>query len=127
MNRYLMGSVLGVILAFGACRSMPQLDATKVGAGVQSTLRAHGAAHVLVALTEPAGDRSSERTVTIARIQREVLADVEPAGFRHRQLFAAVPAIAGTVLSEKALQALAVHRLVRRVDLDAGGGGTVIR
>ena len=106
---------------------MPQSETTKIGPGVLPTLQARGAAQVVVALNEPTASPMSDRRATIARLQQELLADVEPHGFRQRQLFVAVPAIAGTVLSEKALRALAAHHLVRRIDLDMGGGGTVVR
>jgi hypothetical protein len=128
MKRYLVGTVVGVILAYGGgCRSMPESDTTKIGPGVLATLQAQGAAQVVVALTEPAADPMVDRRAAIARLQRDLLADIESEGFRRRQLFAAAPAIAGTVLSETALQALAAHHLVRRIDLDASGGGTVVR
>jgi hypothetical protein len=127
MKRYLLGPVVGAILACGGCRSMPPSDTTKVGPGVLSTLQAQGAAFVMVALTEPTPDPASDRRATIARLQQELLADVEPYGFRQRLRFEAVPAIAGTLLNEQALQALAAHHLVRRIDLDPGGGGTVVR
>ena len=62
----------------------------------------------------------------IARLQQSVLSQLAPEDFESRTLFTSVPAIAGTLRTERGLAILTAHPNVRRVDLDAGGGGSSV-
>ena len=59
----------------------------------------------------------------IARAQDEVLAHLGAEDYRSNQPFGAVPAMAGTVLTERGLGRVLAHTRVRRVDVDAAGRG----
>ena len=98
---------------------------------VVTTLRAKGEAAVMISLVEPTGiDAAAEPTrwqAEIARLQQSVLSQLAPQHFERRTLFASVPAIAGTVRTERGLTILTSNPNVRRVDLDVGGGGVTAR
>ena len=124
----LRSSSLGVgflILAL-ACHAVSPMNDAKLGGSVRDVLARDGAVDVMVALVSdaaPAGDTPAGRAA-VARLQDSVLATVDTADFRVRQRYATVPALAGTLRSRRALDLLLAHPLVRRVDLDPGGGGT---
>lgn len=91
-------------------------------------LRATGEAPVIVALVDPPTHPdpaldSLQRRIAIARVQARVLARLGASDYRVGELFTSVPAMSGTVLSERGARRLAAHPSVRRVDLDVGGGG----
>ena len=118
----------GLLFLALACHSVSSPVDAKLGPGVQDALARDGSADVMVALTtdsaaeqDPAAGRAS-----IARAQDAVLSALDTADFRLRQRYAAVPALAGTLRSARALDRLLAHPLVRRVDLDTGGGGTTV-
>ena len=116
------------LLGVAACREVP-LPTAQAAPDVLAALRANGEAHVVVALVNPPSpadspDAAAQRRAEIARLQREVLARLGPNDFVVRELFVSVPAIAGTVLSERGLSVLLGHPNVRRVDLDPAGGGS---
>jgi hypothetical protein len=119
-------AVLAGAMAMAGCVHAPHGDSA-VSEDVVEALRSAGRANVVVALALPAGfeaDAGSDRMRDeIARLQDDVLGSVDPADFQLGQRFAAVPALTGTVLTERGLRALAAHPSVVRVDLDAGGGG----
>ncbi|HSJ23933.1 MAG TPA: hypothetical protein VK929_04550 [Longimicrobiales bacterium] len=120
-------SAFVVPLLLAACQR-PMDQPINVGADVLTMLRERGQAAVIVALVRPPGfgdpdaDRASVNAV-IARMQSEVISSIDSADFRARTRFESVPALAGTVLSERGLRQLLAHVHVRRVDLDPGGGG----
>ncbi len=104
------------------------MDPAVAGPDVLSALRASGEAHVVIALVSPpqSGGPSGgvpSSAAAIARLQAEVLSQLGPEDYRSTQLFAAVPAMAGTLFSERGLQRILAHPHVRAVDLDPGGGG----
>jgi len=99
---------------------------------VSNALSETGTASVVVALKAPRtlqkqlrrGKRLN-RAVTNRRIQHlqeEVLAAVGAPGFQVTHQYESVPALAGTLTSRAAMERLATHPNVRRVDLDASGG-----
>ena len=98
---------------------------------VVTTLRAKGEAAVMISLVEPTGIDATVEPMRwqaeIARLQQSVLSQLVPQHFESRTLFTSVPAIAGTLRTERGLAILAAHPSVRRVDLDPGGGGASIR
>ena len=118
------------VLAFllGCGRPLPR---AVVKDDVVMTLRAKGEAAVMISLVEPSGiDATAEPTrwrAEIARLQQSVLTQLAPQHFERRTLFASVPAIAGKLRTERGLAILTAHPNVRRVDLDAGGGGKSMR
>lgn len=117
-----------IAVVFG-CQTLTESESAAIAPEIRRALRMHGEAQVVVALVTPPGyddphaDRNRLRA-EIARMQREVLASLEPGDYRSRHLFESVPAMAGTLLSERGLTALLSHSHVRRVDLDAQGGAT---
>lgn len=118
---------LALALAPG-CAGREGADLSKADAAVREALRRDGFVHVLVALVPPRARRdpapdSAHVTAAIAAAQDRVLADLDPADYRNRQRYENIPALAGTLLSERGLAALVAHPDVRRVDPDRGGGG----
>jgi hypothetical protein len=120
-----IGPVL--LLALVACQTTIEIH-ERDQREILGAIRARGEAAVVVALLEPDGfedpDQETRVRTEIARMQKQVLADIDTTDFRPRALFVSVPAIAGTVRSERGLRALLGHRLVRSVSLDAGGTGS---
>jgi len=117
-----------LLLALVACQTAMEANRERDQQEIVAAIRARGEAAVIVALTEPEGfgDPAQATRVReeIARMQAEVLAAIDTTDFRPGQRFASVPALAGTVRSERGLRALSAHRLVRRVSLDTGGTGS---
>jgi hypothetical protein len=122
-------AIPALIMAVFGCQTLVESEGAAVAPDVRSALRTHGEAHVVVALVSPLGyddplaDRNRVRA-EIARLQQEVLASLDPRDYRSRHLLESVPAMSGTLLSERGLSTLLSHPHVRRVDLDAQGGGT---
>jgi hypothetical protein len=112
-----------------ACSPMTSGDFTKAGPDVRSTLRAQGRVAVMIALVEPEGYGSSADTASlrseIARAQQQLLSRLDARDYRPGKRFENVPALAGIVLSERGLERLLADPSVKRVDVDAGGGGSV--
>jgi len=99
----------------------------KVGPGVRAAVQA-GGARVVIMLMEPAILSAAPTALpqvraAVAAVQEAVLANVKPADFVEGMRFQAVPALAGTVLTEAGLDQLAAHPSVRQIDLDVGGTG----
>ena len=113
------------------CGGPTSLQRAAVSADVITALRAHGEAAVMISLVEPTGiDAAAEPArwqAEIARLQQSVVSQLAPEDFQSRTLFTSVPAIAGTLRTERGLAILTAHPNVRRVDLDAGGGGSSVR
>ena len=100
----------------------------KVEADVVEAVRQTRSASVIVSLTPPAGYGEEGADIeamkpAIARLQDEVLAALDPADYQSRIRFDALPALALTILAERALVALERHPLVIAVRLDLGGVG----
>jgi hypothetical protein len=125
-TRRIAVAALGWIFVAG-CGTLHHSGGAEVSAEVMDVLRADGRADVMVALKLPPGfeaEPGSERLrAEIARLQDDVLASMDDGDFRVRQRFKAIPALAGTVLTERGLRRLSSHPGVVRVDMDAGGGG----
>ena len=101
---------------------------TTIGPDVTETLVRDGAVRVLVALgdDQSEGRRGtvalSQLRASVAAVQNRVLSDVTDGEVDLALRFEAVPAFVVWVRTEAALDALAAHPDVRRIDLDAGGG-----
>ena len=125
-----LAPVAALVALLGCGRPLSQHRAV-VRDDVATTLRAKGEAAIMISLVEPTGiDAASEPArwqAEIARLQQSVLSQVPPPHFERRTVFSAVPAIAGTLRTERGLAILTSHPNVRRVDLDVGGAGTSIR
>lgn len=120
-------ALLPLVMALG-CHARGAQD-MKAALEVREALRTNGMAHVLVALEPPPGfgepAADTERlAAAIAAVQDRVIAALDTADFRVRQQFRNVPALAGTVRTERGLAILSGHPAVVRIDLDLGGGGT---
>ncbi len=105
-------------------------SAGKVGPGVSETVRDQGTAQVVIALRQnPSMMRSQEDLATlagqIAAVQQTVLAPLTPMEYRSRQIYEAVPALSGTILSPSGLAKLAADPQVTKIDLDVGGTGSL--
>lgn len=126
MSQVLIAALAGAILIAGC--GHPHRGNAGLNPEVIEALRSDGRANVVVALALPAGfdaEPGSDRSrAEIARVQEDVLGAIDPGDFELRVRFVAVPALAGTVLSEPGLRALAAHPQVLRVDLDVEGGGS---
>lgn len=110
-----------------ACQTVMQSERSRSQEAILAVVKARGEAAVMVALVNPPGypdtaDVASRRAA-IARMQDELLATLDTADFRETKRFAAVPAVAGIVRSERGLRSLLSHPHVRQVSLDRGGGG----
>lgn len=110
-------------------RTLPGFAAAsaKVGPGVLEAVRA-GGAQVVIALAEPAVFSAAPTALpqvraAVAAVQDSVLGAMKAADYQPRLRYQAVPALAGTVLTEAGLNQLAAHPSVIRIDLDAGGTG----
>jgi hypothetical protein len=125
--RLVLASVVTAGL-FSGCRSAIEVNFVKVSPEVLDSLRAGGETNVIVSLVPPAGygepgvDLDALKS-EIARSQEEVLSALDPADYRNRIRFDAVPALAGTVLTQKGLVTLERHVNVTSVSLDLGGTG----
>ena len=109
---------------------LPAAYAGKIGPEVQDRLAGDGVARVMIALRQTDGMRRGTLNLSalrqdVGQLQAEVLGDAGPAGFQPRQVYAAVPALAGQVTSLEALAALARHPNVTRIDIDVGGSGSL--
>jgi hypothetical protein len=126
----LLAPVAVLVALLGCGRAFSRQHAV-VKDDVLATLRAKGEAAVMISLIEPTGiDAATEPArwrAEIARLQQSVLSQLPAQHFERRTLFASVPAIAGTLRTERGLTILTSNPNVRRVDLDVGGGGTSIR
>jgi hypothetical protein len=116
---------IGLTAAVG-CRNLARSGELELNDEVLRAIHAYGAAPVLVILRTSLGndEEANEEALRaeIARVQDQVLASVDLADFRLRHRFTTVPALSGTVLSERGLRALSTHPLVDRLDLEEGGG-----
>jgi hypothetical protein len=125
-----LAPIATLVFLLGCGRSISQHRAI-VKDDVVTTLRAKGEAAIMISLVEPTGiDAAAEPSrwqTEIGRLQQSVLSQIAPQHFERRTLFASVPAIAGTLRTERGLAILTAHPNVRRVDLDVGGGGTSMR
>lgn len=105
-----------------------QVLSPKVGPGVHAALESEGAARVVIALQIPAAaaqgrDLGALRS-EVAAAQASVLFALAPHEFRLNLQYEAIPALAGE-LAPSGLDRLVAHPLVRKVDLDVGGAGSL--
>lgn len=121
-------AILSSIVLVGPASAQDE-GADEIGSEVRSAVDQGNGVRVVVALDRPAMlQKGGEVTVPglnrkVQRVQREVLSTVSTAGFRVTHRFDSVPALIGRLRSEAALEQLARHPNVRRIDRDAGGGG----
>lgn len=121
----ILATLLALILG---CQATAEVDGARAQADVLNTLRDQGEVPVIVALAEPAGygDQGVDMDrirADIARMQAEVLASLDSADYRSRNLFASIPAMAGVIRSERGLRRLLASPHVERIDVDAEGTG----
>jgi subtilisin family serine protease len=142
-----IAAVLGLVLVVAACDSSPESitqpdqgpDASilvsqpdPIGPGVREAIQRDGRARVMVAL----GGNASAMTVrswqdlpnlrqAVAGVQAQALAGLRTGDLEIAHQFGAVPALAGTLRNEAALERLAASPGVLRIDLEVGGTGTL--
>ncbi len=96
----------------------------KIGPGVREALESDGSVRVIVALQSPASLRRPTRAKfneikrDIEASQNAVIGNLTAAEHSLRRRYGLIPAFAADVRSEKALDRLARHPLVVRVDVD---------
>lgn len=124
------GAIAFAIAALLAgCGGVADPGFAKIEDGVARTLGTEGRIDVFVSLVPPAGygepgaDLEAMKSA-IARSQDEVLSALDPADYRNRIRYETIPALAGTVLTEKGLEALEAHPDVVSVAVDEGGSGS---
>lgn len=107
--------------------NIPASGNPKIGKGVSQEIAANGFANVVIALAEPKTPpglvNMPKMKNEIALMQSAVLAGVDGDGYVGKYAFNSVPALAGALKSEKALNALANNPSVVKIDLDVGGEG----
>ena len=121
------------ILASGTAWSAgpPPDIADKVGARVFEQLTDTGSVNVMIALEQPPalargrGLNMAAMKSEIGQMQRSVMAGLDVTGYQAKHTYSAVPAMAGRVKSTAALEALARHPHVLRIDVDEGGTGSL--
>lgn len=105
--------------------SLARVQESKIGPGVREAIQSDGEAYVIIALDAP-GVRAAvgpnrvdlpalQRSVALA--QEDVLRGAGGRGFGLGRQYSAVPALAARVLDMEALQRLARHPRVVRIDL----------
>lgn len=102
----------------------------KLGPGVEESIASGENPRVVVALEEPFSSQKKDvNTETlnqkVQNLQAQVLSKVSSSGFQVIQRYKSVPAFVGIAASETALNRLAEHSKVRRIDLETGGGGSL--
>ena len=112
-----------------ACGGVAEPSFEKVSADVVEALRAGVQPDVFVSLEPPSGYGEPDADLEamkreIAESRDRVLADLDPGDYRNRIRFDAIPALAGTVLTQHGLTSLEDHPLVTAVSLDEGGTGS---
>ncbi len=118
--------VASIFLAASAYAQAPE---GVVGPGVYEQIRLQGEARIIIALHRPAELTSGaplpieRRRALVRALQEPVLNGIAPEGFRLRHRYAAVSALAGTVLDNETLDRLVALPGVRRIDLDPQGSG----
>lgn len=116
-----------LLLTLG-CRTPAEVRFVKIDADVVAAAREGSPTPVIISLTPPDGygeegaDLAAVQAA-IARVQEEVLAELDSSVYENRIRFDAVPALAGTILSPRALVVLERHPQVVAVSLDLGGVG----
>ena len=110
---------------------LPPNAAAKVGPGVADQLRETGSAQVMIALQPPGhpvapGLALAAEKARISQMQVDVLARLGARDYASRNVFTAVPALAGRIRSEAGLAAIARNPHVVRIDLDEGGTGHLV-
>lgn len=118
---------LTALLALAACRTVMESPRAQSQQAVEQALQTRGEVAVLVALVEPPGfsdpGQAASTRAAIARMQNEVVAALDTTDFRETKRFAALPALAGILKSERGLRILMGLPPVRQVSLDTGGSG----
>jgi subtilisin family serine protease len=115
--------------------SIVPAQASKIGPAVREQILTNGAADVLISLNVPGQPRPDHRGPvdmaglrgSVASTQASVLADVPAGGLRLGNRFRNIPGMSGRLESEEALDRLARHPLVVRIQLDVGGRETLTR
>jgi subtilisin family serine protease len=131
-------TTLCLAIVLGACEQAPEpmeparpsesragAANEKIGPGVLEALQRGETPMIMVALDAAAPPGLANLRREVAAAQENVLRGVTDQELRVRRRYAAVPAVAGVVRSEAAVRRLAAHPLVRRIDLDVGGTGSL--
>jgi subtilisin family serine protease len=112
--------------------ALGQQVAAKIGPGVREAIQQDGAAQVMIALA--GADRAvqvrSARDLpalerAVAAAQSEVLSRLQSGEFTVAHRYAMVPALAGAIRSDAALNRLASSPAVQRIDLELDGSGSL--
>ncbi len=102
----------------------------KLGPGVEESIASGENPRIVVALEEPSPSKKKDvntKTLNqnVQNLQAQVLSKVSSSEFQVIHRYKSVPAFVGIAASETALNRLAEHSKVRRIDLEAGGGGSL--
>ena len=122
---------LTLISSHSATAAPPEHANAKIGKGVREALLTEGSANVMIALAHP-GAMKEGKGLNLAALKRDVqsmqadvMAKMGANNYQQRHNFSAVPAMAGKIRSQWALEALERHPHVLRVDLELDGGGSL--
>lgn len=114
-----------LLFALAACRTTTPTSVADEE--LLAVLRQRGSAPVMIALTDPVGQVDPTDLVAtrgaVRRLQDEVLRSVDSTDFTLRVRYETIPALAGTLRSERGFRRFKAHPLVRHVSLEMGGGG----
>jgi len=102
----------------------------KLGPGVEESIASGENPRIVVALEEPFPSKKKDANTKtlnqkVQNLQAQVLSKVSSSEFQVIHRYKSVPAFVGIAASETALNRLAEHSKVRRIDLEAGGGGSL--
>lgn len=113
------------------------INGDKVGPGVSEALQEQGSVQIMIALDQSRAkgvysgqpgmgiDMAAERS-RIAQMQNDVLARLGFNDYEERHNFNSVPAMAGRLKSQAGLEALVHNPNVVKIDIDVGGGGSLV-
>lgn len=127
LRRWLL-PVAGVFALGASCGRQGAEPLDSEIAELLQQLESRGSVRVVVALGIPAADSLGATDLEglqrlVAQAQDEVLASLDPTGFRDPERPRSVPSMTLTLLTEAAVRALARHPAVEKIGLDVGGVG----
>jgi hypothetical protein len=130
----------GLFLAFASqvqAAEPAEIYGDKVGPGVIEALKEQGSAQIMIALDQSGAEgaysgqpgmgigMAAERS-RIANMQNDILARLGFNDYEERHAFKSVPAMAGRLKSEAGLEVLVSNPHVVKIDIDVGGGGSLV-
>jgi subtilisin family serine protease len=128
MTLFRIVSVCCMVGLLALAASSPVAAQEHVGTGVRAAVTNGASVRVVVALQPPSAlQKSAEPRAAVRRQVQAMQADVRAAvpgdAFTVTRAYTWVPALAGVLTSTRALDRLAQHPAVRRIDRDVGGSG----